>query len=680
MTEAVKSAPGLSNVSQEEWPKLSAKELEDKPINLVKPGSPRHTTVLDYLVKRINMSERKMSQFYSRWRVAERRVQAYIDLNDYERLLKSQNKDSKSPLATEITVPYCFATQATIVTYLVQTFLGRKPIFQIDNYKGEAAQNAQKMEIVLQYNADATRLQKHLFQFFNDGELYGLGVLRTAWKKKQAMRTNFSKPLVDPGNSPFLQGLINAVGGGPRKTRALRTVYEGNDVCSVDPFMFFPDPRVPMQDVNRRGEFVWWRSYEGKHTLKQMEADGTFSWVDYAPKMPRTSARTDGEGPDASARAVLSGGDATPGLNNSSSFTGSDFYQVDQGTVMIIPAELGLGASTQIERWLFTIVNKGQIVQAVRFDADHDMHPVAVTEPYSMGYGFGQPSLHDYAGDMQDTMTWFINSHIKNVRTAINNMFVVDPSMIEMQDLKNPKPGKLIRLKRAAYGQDVRGALQQLTVQDITRTHVNDMQLFMRLGDALSAVNDNVRGLQDAGGRKTATEVRTAGEAAASRLASHARLISSQAIVDLTEQMSINLQQYLSDEFYISIVGQEGNTVPLRVSPDQLAGDFQYPVNDGTLPLDKVALLDVWQQIMIACMKDQELRQQYSVPKMFEYAAELAGARNIAAFKIAGGAQINLQPTEAVDAAAQAGNIVPIGGRAQVRGLEGEPPGNRLMT
>ena len=56
----------------------------------------------------------------------------------------------------------------------------------------------------------------------------------------------------------------------------------------------------------------------------------------------------------------------------------------------------------------------------------------------------------------------------------------------------------------------------------------------MKLGDSLSSVNDNLRGVQASGGRKTATEVRTSGEAGASRLAAHSTLISAQAIVDLT--------------------------------------------------------------------------------------------------------------------------------------------------
>ena len=40
----------------------------------------------------------------------------------------------------------------------------------------------------------------------------------------------------------------------------------------------------------------------------------------------------------------------------------------------------------------------------------------------------------------------------------------------------------------------------------------------------------------------------------------------------------------------------------ITLQPDQIVGDFYYPINDGTLPLDRVALLDIWQQIFQAVL------------------------------------------------------------------------------
>ena len=61
-----------------------------------------------------------------------------------------------------------------------------------------------------------------------------------------------------------------------------------------------------------------------------------------------------------------------------------------------------------------------------------------------------------------------------------------------MQDLKQPGAGKLIRLKRAAYGSDVNSAVRQLQVGDVTSGHLRDFELVMKLADMLSAVNDSL--------------------------------------------------------------------------------------------------------------------------------------------------------------------------------------------
>lgn len=641
--------PGLSSTPEKDWPKLSKAEAQLKPIDRLKPGSDLHAKVLGYLVERLDASERAMGAFYPRWRWNESRVQAYVELPKYEQMLKEASKNHEPPKITSIVLPYSFATLSTIVTYLIQAFCGRKPMFQVSTFNDELMPNAKHIETMLQYNADHERLVKHLFQFFNDGELYGLSVLRTQWKQHKAKRSKFIE-------QPKLGWLSLPFGSQKIRIREDKVIFEGSEIANVDPFLFFPDPRVPMNQVNRKGEFVFWRSFEGKHTLKKMEE---FKWVDNAGSLPVNLSASE------SSRALLSGGEAIPGggVTGNANLLGNT-YQIDEGTVDIIPAELGLGEGTGVERWLFTIANKHQIIRATPIELDHGMHPVIVSEPYTMGYGFGQAGISDYLGPVQDAVSWFINSHIHNVRSALNNMFIVDPSMVEMQDLKNPNASRLIRLKRSAYGKDVREAVSQLAVADVTRGHVADLDAFMRIGDALSSVNDNLRGLQDSGGRKSATEARTSAEAAASRLASHAKLISSQAIIDLAEQMTMNYQQFMSDAWFVKVLGKKAGEEVIRISPDMLGGDFIFPVNDGTLPLDRVALLDVWKQILEAVLKSPQLQAEYSVGKLFAYVADLGGAKNLESMKVL--------PQEQIAAGVQAGNLVPT---AELGGGGGQAPG-----
>jgi hypothetical protein len=647
------TTPGLGNKPEKQWPKVTAAQLREPPVNRLKPGSELHTQVLGYLIQRLDVSERKMSQFYSRWQINEKKLQSYITLPDWDKRLKAMNNEGKPPRAVDVVVPYSYTVVSTIVTFLMQAFAGREPILQVSNYKTENAQAARYMEQFLQYQADRNRLVNVIWQFLQDSQIYNLGVMKVYWSRQQGYRHKFQ-------DDPLLGG---------SKVRTLQTTYAGNVVENIDPFLFFPDPNVPMSKVNKEGEYVFWRQFKGLHVIKKGQADGKFQWVDYIGNMPRPEGYSYG----ASQRSLSAGGDGTAGGFGSETLTtSSNYVQLDECTIEIIPKELGLGPEERPEKWLFTIANRSQIIRAVPFGYDHDMHPVAVTEPYGTGYGFGHAGLLDWIGPLQDVMSWLVNSHMHNVRTAINNMFLVDPSRVEMDDLLRPSAAKIIRLKRTSFGTDVRAAVQQLQVQDVTRGHMSDLQQFFQLADSMTGVSDNMRGLQADNGRKTATEVRTATEAGASRLANLARVISAQGMVDLSTQMAVNVQQLAQAKDWTRVLGSEGQEAYALTGDAMDAGDFNFPVNDGTLPIDRVAMLDVWREIFMGISQDQQLAGQYDRGKIFEWIAELGGAKNVSQFKL------NVQPDGVVAEQAAAGNIVPIGeGGGQTPGIAGNP-GDRL--
>ena len=98
--------------------------------------------------------------------------------------------------------------------------------------------------------------------------------------------------------------------------------------------------------------------------------------------------------------------------------------------------------------------------------------------------------------------------------------------------------------------------------------------------------------------------------------------------------MASNLQAKLTQEIYMNVLGAAGMDNPVSIGAESIAGDFIFPTHDGTLPLDRVALFDVWQQVLQGAAADQELRQSYSYPKLFEFVAKLGGAENIESFKI----------------------------------------------
>lgn len=633
----------------------------ENPLLALEPGSELHAHVLTELKRRLEWSERRMAVFYPRWRENENRLQAYlIQDSDQEQEDSEAGGEGKAPEVYNIVVPYAYATISTICTYLMQTFAGREPIFALKSEKSETLQAARIMEGVLTHGHSHKNFPRHLWNFLWNGQVYGLSAFRTTWCRDMKKRTRW-------------------VGG--ERQRKLEVVFEGNESVSIDPFCFFPDPSVPMVEVGDRGNFCFWRSFEGKHELLREQADGNLHWVEYAKAF--TANSQDGWS-NSSNRA---GGDSTTPGTKENLDRANSIVQVDQGTVWIIPKEMGLGESEYPELWLFSIANKSQIIQAEPFDADHGGHPVGVSEPYAFGQGFGNLGMSDFLGPIQDAMSWLINSHMDSVKEVLNSTFVVDPSRLEMQDFKKGKDkkgrtraGRLLRLKSSAVGTDVRTALQQLAVQDVTQNHVQDMKVMQLLGDAISGVNDNLRGLQDSGGRKTATEVRVTGEAGASRLATLAKVISIQALKKVAEQQIYNIQQYMDESFYLMLTGKAGVESPLRVFPDMLVGDFHFKPHDGTLPLDKVATVEAWVQLISLIAGDQELRQNFDFVSLVEHVGDLAGAKGVEEFRInvdvmAPGMQ---PPQGAMPMGAQGGNAPPQGAQQGGQGVSPDMIGEAL--
>jgi hypothetical protein len=182
-------------------------------------------------------------------------------------------------------------------------------------------------------------------------------------------------------------------------------------------------------------------------------------------------------------------------------------------------------------------------------------------------------------------------------------------------------------------GLPIKEAIQQLMVQDVTMGHINDIQVMRILADTITGVNDNMRGIQTAGGRRSATEARMAMQNGANRLSQMAIRVSGQAFLPLCQQMIMNIQQFMPSKMWVETTGDDGNPSSQQITPDMICGQFNYQVSDGTLPYDKTALVEIWKDILFGVAKDPELRQDYSLPDIFRYVAELGGAKNIDSFK-----------------------------------------------
>jgi hypothetical protein len=373
-----------------------------------------------------------------------------------------------------------------------------------------------------------------------------------------------------------------------------------------------------------------------ENILRDLEKEKMLKWVEEAISKDKTDRRN---GFQTQNRRRLKIGVSGESLTTPANVVG--FHTLREGTVRLNPKDWKLGDTDRSELWKFTWT-KHQIIQAEPLGMIHSMHPMVATEPASFGHDFMSISMHDMIGPFQDILSWLVSSRMENVRTSINNQFIADPSRIEVNDIRDSPIGRIIRLKQTAMGLPIKEAIQQLMVQDVTMGHISDIQTMRILADTITGVNDNMRGIQTAGGRRSATEARMAMQNGANRLSQMAIRVSGQAFQPLCQQMIMNIQQFMPDKMWVETTGDDGTPKSTEITPDMIVGQFNYQVSDGTLPYDKTALVEIWKDILFGVAKDPELRQDYSLPEIFRYVAELGGAKNIDSFKRQ---QLPSQPT-----------------------------------
>lgn len=614
-------APALSNALSYVRDTMQQPDAEKPPeervISKLKPDSDLHRDTLDKLNAMFKFSKTEMEKQYYRWNFAEQQIQAWTSVKDYKRIMEpycqpNGTRDlSSPPEPVSVIVPYSYATLHAAATFIAQVLLGQKPTFPLLAVRGTETERARMMEIALQSNLDAARGQETLWQFACwDPLIYGFGAAKCPWEERTGQTIKWI--------------------GGNRET-ATEITFAGNVPTSIDPYAFKPDPRVPIHECNLRGDFMFCEEDISETVLKDMAKDGSLMWVDEGIAKSKVNDR---DRAAEQSRRRLKIGIAGESLTTPTNVTG--FHTIREGTVRLVPKDWFPGVkgaeSDRSELWKFTWFER-QIIQAEPLGMIHAMHPMVATEPASFGHDFMSISMHDMIGPFQDILSWLVSSRMENVRTAINNQFVMDPSRVEVNDVRDSPIGRIIRLKQTAMGLPIKEAIQQLMVQDVTMGHISDIQTMRILADTITGVNDNMRGIQTAGGRRSATEARMAMQNGANRLSQMAIRVSGQSFQPLCQQMIMNIQQFMPDKMWIETTGDDGQPNSQQITPEMIVGQFNYQVSDGTLPYDKTALVEIWKDILFGVAKDPELRQDYSLPDIFRYVAELGGAKNIDSFK-----------------------------------------------
>lgn len=617
-------------------------------------GTPLHRRICSALQARYKASNSKMTNFHKRWKEAEDSFLAYIPEKEADAARRVERQKGK-PQYTTIVLPYSYAVLMTSHTYWTTVFMGRNPIMQYSGRHGEGEQQVQALEAMIDYQVQVGEMIVPLYIWLLDVGKYGMGIIGDFWDEERSV---VSELIETPPST-----LDAILGRKPKKSLTRREVagYEGNKIYNVRPVNFFPDPRVPVWQF-QRGEFVAVRIELGWNEILRRKAQGYYFNTDQLRKRGSgdRGGLFGGTESDATQTEYPSETEAIPNPRLSDEeLTDTKFYSSYEFYVDLVPSEWGLGNSDYPEKWCFTVTSDfGVLFGASPLGLDHNKYPFQVIELEPQGYSMIGRGYPEILQPVQNTMDWLFNTHMYNVRKVLHNQVVVDPSRVVMSDLLDPIPGGAIRLRPRAYGSDPKTAYSQFQMVDITRSHLEDLKIMMDFGARVTGVHDQIMGMLNATGRKTAAEVRTSSTFGINRLKTAAEFFSAMGWAPLSQRLVQTSQQFYSADKKFKIVGdlaQEAGMNFIDVDPEKIQGFYDFVPVDGTLPVDRFAQANLWRSIFEGvAIKDPRISAQFDVARIFSWVAQLAGLKNINQFKI------QITPDQKVLADAQAGNLIPM--------------------
>jgi len=630
----------------------------------LKYGSKKHDEIKDAIRNRVKNADHAIQKKSKDFSDDEEMFRAYMPTRTADEIRKDSRATGK-PEYTTLDIPYSYAVLMSWHTYLSSVFLSRSPIVQLSGRHGESEMQIQAMEAIHDYQ---TQTGGHLVPYYiwlMDVGKYGAGVIGNYWDEEQIQVSEIVEEPVTYLGIP-IPGKMTKV----KRTKRVKG-YSGNKLYNVRPQDFLFDSRVSLGNF-QDGEFCGRKADLGWNKVIRREDNDQYYNID-ALRTQIKNKNTTSNGTTANSSrdtgsSQLELPDAVTGDNSASlndDMKTPSFVHLVELCVELIPKDWGLGQSKYPEKWLFTLAEDEVIIESQPYDSLHGKFPFSVLEYEIEGYGLQKRSMLEMLEPLQDAMSWLVNTHFYNVRNVLNGQFIADPSRLTIKDFKSTEGGRIIRMKPTAYGQDPRTMFTQIQTTDVTQNHLRDSGFIGEMIQRVSGVTDNIMGAVNPGGRKSATEIRQSNSAGANRIKTQAEYFSASGWAPMSQMLIQNTQQKYDTEMKFKIAGdlsQDAGESFVNVTPEDIAGFYDFVPIDGSLPVDRFAQTTMWTQLLGQMRQFPQVMEEYDMGGIFAWVAQLGGLKNIKRFKL------NVRPDKDVASDLQAGNVV---GLNDVRGATG---------
>jgi hypothetical protein len=618
-------------------------------------------------------------------------LMAYSALSkkDFEQLEKNHPRRFVLPMT---------ATQLyTMTTFITQMLFGQETPHKVVARGAEDEEPAEYMNQLLKWNAEQQPTYLLGFLWVLDAVTYNRAVYYNSWREVTKVQM-VTEDVVDEFTDPDPETGEPVTYARPKRERQVIGGFNRYDLVSV--YDFFCDPQLPLwrlqdmrfcghrfkvtwEELKRRSKLpVDHPAYVRPEAVAQIKDKRRAMTVASAPPL-QDSGGTAAARPDAMMSRTY-----FERLRQNGPMTSEMADAKDPGNIeclelwaKLVPKDYGLGSSEDPAVFQFVVASGDTVLSVTESTYEHEMYPYNVAEGRPSGYYQYSPSWTFILKGLQDHIDWLKNKHQEALGRTIGNVFIADPTKVDLDDFLDPdKEGMIIPLKPEASG-SIRDIIQQVPIKDLTERFHEEMIQFVDYADTVTGANASMQGDMSAD-PNSATQFAGTQQMSAGRLASIARILSVMGLVPQTKQLVSNFQQFLEvpqvlryQPDRLDIPAAMRQLTSITVDSDAIQGNFDFIAHDGTLPGPDTKMVAAITRLLetAAAFPQVFMPQEGNLdPRKLIFAAAKRSGMNVENFQYTPDA---LQQMANATATASTGLVVPPGGQAQGAPPSVIPPG-----
>lgn len=533
---------------------------------------------------------------------------AYDTLSCYSPLTKSDITSLERGHPKRFMLPMTATQITTMTTYIAQVLFGQESPWKVEGRRPEDDVSAEFVNQLLRWNAEQQPTYLLGYLWVQDAVAVNRGIFYNSWAaitRPEMVQVEVEDPNdVDETGKPrtFL-----------RPTRKNKVVGNYCRMEIVSPYDFVCDPSlplwrldemrftghrtvIPIGELRRRSKLpIDHPSYVLPSAVKELEekaAKGETQSDVAVPSLPGVTPNS------SEVRLSRTAYERTRGLNPTGAVHAD---KNDRGntecwelSVRLVPADNGIYEDgDEPVLFQFLIAAGGVLLSVNESTFAHGSHPYTVGESRPNAHFQFSPGWVQILKGIQDYVDWLKNRHKEALSRTLGNIFVYDPSKVDVTDFMNPdKEGLLIALKPEAAGMRITEIFQQVPIKDLTENFLDEAMEFVKFSESVTAAGSAMQGVIPNGGDPSATQFAGTQQMGAGRMTSIARLLSSQALVPQARQFVSNFQQFLDKPQMVRFKPSDPTNIPpeladaasVLLTRDTIAGEYEFIPHDGTLP------------------------------------------------------------------------------------------------